>query len=115
MDITYIIESALNAQEAITTVVDSTNVLSETVTTFATGDQAKMGAFIGAGIAMIAATGVGLSQGYAAAQATMAVSRNAEAKPAIMSTMIVGLAIAESSAIYSLIVAILLIFVAPGV
>lgn len=90
----------------------------EIVTKAGTGENpnkhwVQMGAFIGAGLAMIGACGVGAGQGYAAGAVALAVSRNPEAKPTIMSSMIVGMAIAESAAIYSLIIAILLIFVAP--
>lgn len=72
----------------------------------------KMGALIGAGLAMLGATGVGIGQGYAAGKAAEAVARNPEAESKIRTMMIVGCAIAETSAIYALIVAILLIFVA---
>ncbi len=72
----------------------------------------RLGAFIGAGLAMLGATGVGVGQGYAAGKASEAVARNPEAESKIRTMMIVGCAIAETSAIYALIVAILLIFVA---
>ena len=71
-----------------------------------------LGAFIGAGLAMVGATGVGIGQGYAAGKASEAVARNPEAESKIRTMMIVGCAIAETAAIYSLIIAILLIFVA---
>jgi len=134
MDITQIIESAQQAHEAITTTVslynetaqtfaEMGNSSADTITLLAAGDTSSttvtgkivnMGAYIGAGLAMVGACGVGAGQGYAAGAAALAVSRNPEVKPAIMSTMIVGMAIAESAAIYALIIAILLIFVAPG-
>ena len=106
MDITAIIEAYQSTGDTVSTFAS----LSDTAQT----DQglAALGAFIGAGIAMIGATGVGAGQGYAAGAAALAVSRNPEVKSQIMSTMIVGMAIAESAAIYSLIIAILLIFVA---
>lgn len=69
-------------------------------------------AFLGAGLAMIGVIGVGAGQGYAAGKAAEAVARNPEAESKIRTMMIVGAAIAESAAIYALIVAILLIFVA---
>lgn len=79
----------------------------------ATGETTdKLGALIGAGIAMIGAIGAGVGQGYAAGKASEAVARNPEAESKIRTMMIVGCAITETSAIYSLIVAILLIFVA---
>ncbi len=71
----------------------------------------KFGALIGAGIALIGAVGTGAGQGYAVGKACEAVARNPEAESKIRTMLIVGCAIAETSAIYSLIVAILLIFV----
>ncbi len=73
---------------------------------------AKGFAYLGAGIAMLAGFGVGIGQGLAAGRAAEAVARNPEAESKIRTTLIVGLGIAESAAIYSLIIAILLIFVA---
>ncbi len=66
----------------------------------------------GAGLAMLAGIGVGIGQGLSAGRAAEAVARNPEAESKIRTTLIVGLGIAESAAIYSLIIAILLIFVA---
>jgi F-type H+-transporting ATPase subunit c len=66
---------------------------------------------IGAGIAMLGATGVGVGQGIAAGRAAEAVGRNPEAEAKIRTMLIIGMGIAESAAIYSLIVAILLLFV----
>ncbi|MBP5256824.1 MAG: ATP synthase F0 subunit C [Mycoplasma sp.] len=71
-----------------------------------------LGSLIGAGLAMLGALGTGIGQGYAAGKAAEAVARNPEAESKIRTMMIVGCAIAETAAIYSLIVAILLIFVA---
>ncbi|WP_318032039.1 F0F1 ATP synthase subunit C [Ureaplasma sp. ES3154-GEN] len=73
---------------------------------------AYLGKYIGTGITMLAAGMVGLMQGFSTANAVQAVARNPEAQPKILSTMIVGLALAEAVAIYALIVSILLIFVA---
>ncbi|XQP55410.1 MAG: ATP synthase F0 subunit C [Mycoplasmoidaceae bacterium] len=71
-------------------------------------------AFLGAGIAALGTLGTAIGQGYACGKAVEAVARNPEAESKIRTTLIVGDAIAETSAIYSLIIAILLIFVAPG-
>lgn len=68
---------------------------------------------IGAGLAMFAAAGAGIGQGNAAGQAAMAVGRQPDAKNDIMQVMIVGQAIAETSGIYGLIVALVLLFVQP--
>ncbi|EFF41108.1 ATP synthase F0 subunit C [Mycoplasmopsis alligatoris] len=66
---------------------------------------------VGIGASMIGVLGTGAGQGYAAGKAAEAVGRNPEAESKIRSMMIVGMAIAESSAIYSLLIAILLFFV----
>lgn len=68
---------------------------------------------LGAGIAMIAGMGPGIGQGYAAGQATAAVGRNPGAKSAVTSTMLLGQAVAETTGLYSLIVALILMFVKP--
>ena len=69
---------------------------------------------LGAGIAMIAGIGPGIGEGEAVAKACEAIGRQPESKSAVTSTLIMGCAIAETTGLYGLIVAILLIFVAPG-
>ncbi|AAP56651.1 ATP synthase subunit C [Mycoplasmoides gallisepticum] len=71
-----------------------------------------VGAYIGAGMAMTAAAGVGVGQGFASGLCATALARNPELLPKIQLFWIVGSAIAESSAIYGLIIAFILIFVA---
>ena len=66
---------------------------------------------LGAGCAMIA----GIGEGNAVAKACEAIGRQPECKSDVTSTMIMGCAIAETTGLYGLIVAILLIFVAPGI
>jgi len=66
---------------------------------------------VGAGMAMIGASGVGAGQGVAAGRAAEAVGRNPEAESKIRSMLILGMGIAESAAIYALIISILLLFV----
>ena len=68
---------------------------------------------IGAGLAMIAGIGPGMGQGYAAGQAAAAVGRQPEAQSNITSTMIFGCAVAESTGIYGLVVAMILLFANP--
>ena len=70
---------------------------------------------LGAGIAMIAGIGPGIGEGNAVAKACEAIGRQPESKGAVTSTMIMGCAIAETTGLYALIIAILLIFVAPNV
>lgn len=68
---------------------------------------------VGAGLAMIAGIGPGIGQGYAAGQAAAAVGRNPGAKSDITSTMLLGQAVAETTGLYGLVVAIILMFVKP--
>ena len=70
---------------------------------------------IGAGIAVLAGAGVGVGQGIAAGQAALAVGRQPEARGAIMSTMLLGSALAETSSIYGLIIAMILTMANPFV
>ncbi len=68
---------------------------------------------IGAGIAMIAGVGPGIGQGYAAGQGAAAVGRNPGAKGDIMSTMLLGQAVAETTGLYGLVIALLLLYANP--
>ena len=71
---------------------------------------------LGAGICMgIGAIGPGVGEGNAVSKACEAIGRQPESKGAVTSTMIMGCAIAETTGIYSLVIAILLIFVAPNI
>ena len=65
---------------------------------------------IGAGIAMIAGFGPGIGQGIAASKGAESVGRNPEAAGKIRSIMVLGIAMAETTGIYALIIALLLIF-----
>ena len=76
----------------------------------------KAACAIGAGLCMgIGAIGPGVGEGHAVANACEAIGRQPEAKGAVTSTMIMGCAISETTGIYSLVIAILLIFVAPNI
>ena len=68
---------------------------------------------IGAGLAMIAGFGPGVGQGFAAGMATSAVDKNPGAKSEVTSTMLLGQAVAETTGLYSLVVALILLFVQP--
>ena len=72
------------------------------------------GCAIGAGLALIAGIGPGIGEGNAVAKALEAIGRQPESKGDVTSTMLLGCAIAETTGIYALVIAILLIFVAPG-
>jgi F-type H+-transporting ATPase subunit c len=68
---------------------------------------------IGAGLAMIAGIGPGIGQGYAAGKGAEAVGRQPEAQSDIVRTMLLGAAVAESTGIYGLVIALLLLFANP--
>ena len=65
------------------------------------------------GMGMTISIGPGFGQGIAAGKAAEAVGRQPEAQSEITRTMILGQAVAETSSIYSLIIAIILLFVQP--
>ncbi len=65
---------------------------------------------IGAGIAALTGIGAGLSMGIATGKATEAIARQPEASGKITSTMLIGMVLAESTAIYGFVIALLLIF-----
>lgn len=66
---------------------------------------------MGAGMATTGCLGAGIGQGFAAGKAAEAIGRNPESASKVRTIMIIGAAIAESGAIYSLLVAIILLFV----
>lgn len=68
---------------------------------------------LGAGIAMIAGVGPGIGQGIAAGHGASAVGRNPGAKSDITSTMLLGQAVAETTGLYGLAIAIILLFANP--
>lgn len=66
---------------------------------------------IGAGLAVgLAGIGTGLGQGMGTKGAVEAIGRNPEAESKIKSSMIVGLGMAETAAIYGFVIAIIMIF-----
>ena len=68
---------------------------------------------IGAGIAMISGFGTGIGQGYAAGKGAEAVGRQPGAASDITRTMLMGAAVAETTGIYGLFIAIMLVFANP--
>jgi F-type H+-transporting ATPase subunit c len=68
---------------------------------------------LGAGIAMLVGIGVGLGQGIATSKALESIARQPETKGDITSTLFIGLAMSETSIIFALIIAIILVFVNP--
>lgn len=90
------------------------NLLTTILETVATYNDAfaKGMACLGAGIAMTAGFGPAIGQGFAAGKALEAASRQPEAIGKLRLLMLIGQATAESTGIYSFVIAILLIFVA---
>ncbi len=68
---------------------------------------------LGAGVAMIAGIGPGIGEGYAVGKACEAIARQPEQKGSVTTTMLMGCAVAETTGLYALVIAILLMFVAP--
>jgi F-type H+-transporting ATPase subunit c len=83
-----------------------------TMMTIGAGVTDKGYAYLGAGIAMIAGIGAGIGQGNAAGKACEAVGRQPEAEGKIRVMMLLGQGVAETTGIYALLIAFLLIFVA---
>jgi F-type H+-transporting ATPase subunit c len=75
-----------------------------------------VGAMIAAGFAMgVGAVGAGIGIGNAASGACQAVGRNPGVQGKIMTVMMVGMAMAESVAIYALVVSLVLLYANPYV
>lgn len=72
-----------------------------------------MASAIGAGIAMIAGIGPGIGQGYAAGKGAEGVGRRPKWQSAIVKTMFLGQAVAQTTGIYALIIALVLMFANP--
>lgn len=68
---------------------------------------------LGAGIAMIAGLGPGIGEGYCGGKAVEGIARQPEASGAITKQMIIGDALAETTGLYSLIIALLLMYANP--
>ena len=68
---------------------------------------------IGAGLAMIAGIGPGIGEGNAVAKACEAIGRQPDTKGDVTGTMILGCALAETTGIYGLVVALILLFANP--
>ena len=72
----------------------------------------KAGCAIGAGICMgIGAIGPGIGEGIAVSKALEGMARQPEMANDLRTNMILGCAITESTGIYSLVIALLLLFV----
>lgn len=72
---------------------------------------AKAASLLGAGICMgVGALGPGVGEGFVAGKACEGIARSPENANLITRTMLVGQAVSESTGIYSLVIALLLIF-----
>lgn len=70
----------------------------------------KVAAYLGAGIAMgLGAIGAGVGEGYTAGFANRAISRRPEIAGDILKQMLIGQALAESAAVFALVIAMLLV------
>lgn len=75
-------------------------------------DFIKALALLGAGLAMgLGAIGPGVGEGFAAGKACEAIGKKPEEAGLLTRTMLVGQAVSESTGIYSLVIALLLLFV----
>jgi len=79
----------------------------------ATDALAPAMALLGAGICMgVGAIGPGIGEGIASSGGVRAIARNEDLMGVIVRSMLVGMAVAESTAIYSMVIALAMIFVA---
>ena len=75
-------------------------------------DLVRAFALLAAGICMgFGAIGPGVGEGFAAGKACEGIARNPDQSQLITRTMLIGQAVSESTGIYSLVIALLLIFV----
>ena len=71
----------------------------------------EAGKFLGAGLAMgLGAIGPGIGEGYVAGRACEGIAKRPEQAPLLTRTMLIGQAVSESTGIYSLVIALLLLF-----
>ncbi len=68
---------------------------------------------IAAGLSMIAGIGPGIGQGYAAGKGTEAAGKRPKYQSMIVRTMLLGQAVAQTTGIYALIIAMALLFANP--
>ena len=68
---------------------------------------------LAAGIAVLAGMIVPIGQGNICGKAVESIARQPESRSAVQSTMFIGCALSETSGIYGLLIAIILLFVNP--
>ncbi len=69
-----------------------------------------MGVAIGAAVAVLAGLGAGIGIGIATGKAVDAIARQPEAAADIRTSLLLGCALAEATAVYGLVASILIIF-----
>jgi len=69
---------------------------------------------IGAGIAVFTGVGAGVGIGIATGKACESVARQPEASGKVTATLILGLTLAESTAIYGFVISIIMLFTLRG-
>lgn len=72
--------------------------------------EPQAAAWLGAGIAVVSGLGAGIGIGIATGKTVEAISRQPEALSKYMGPFIIGAALAEATAIYGLVVGLLLLF-----
>jgi len=99
MNIAWAAEAAKQAQEAVqVSGIDSATLI-------------KIAALLGAGFCMgVGAIGAALGEGFIGGKAVEGIARQPELQGVLTRTMILGDAIAETTGVYALIVALVLIF-----
>ncbi len=70
---------------------------------------------IGVGLAVLTGLGAGIGMGIATGKAADAVARQPEASGKINAMLLIGLAFAETTAIYGFVIAILMMGKIPGI
>jgi F-type H+-transporting ATPase subunit c len=70
-----------------------------------------LGKLLGAGLAMVGVIGGGIGIGVVSGGAVQAMARNPDATSTIQTNMILGIAFAEATAIYALVIALMILFV----
>jgi F-type H+-transporting ATPase subunit c len=70
-----------------------------------------LGKLVGAGLAAVGILGGGIGVGIVANGAVQAMGRNPDVTGTIQTNMILGIAFAEATSIYALVVALLILFV----
>ena len=75
-----------------------------------TGDIAKGLIAIGTGLAVMTGMFTGIGEGFVGGKAVEAIGKNPDAESKIRATMILGIALSETCAIYGLLIAFLLLF-----